>query len=307
MRAEELAHIADDGAALFLRRWTPERAPRAVVQIAHGLAEHSGRYARLAGALVAEGYAVYAHDHRGHGHTAPPGDLGFFADRAGWGKCVGDIASLTRRIKMEHAGLPVALLGHSMGSFMAQDYVARHGDMLSALVLSGSNGAPPAIAAAGRLIARVERLRLGPRGRSPLLKKLMFGDFNKPFKPARTDFDWLSRDAAEVDKYIADPLCGFDFSTQLAIDLLDALGELLGPERLACIPRSLPVYVFSGARDPVGANIAGLIETLRAAGLNVSSRLYPEGRHEMLNETNRAEVTADLIAFLDRALARSHA
>lgn len=303
MRAEELAHIADDGTALFLRRWSPDGAPRAVVQIAHGLAEHSGRYARLAGALVAVGHVVYAHDHRGHGHSAPPGDLGFFGETEGWGKCVGDLASITRRARQEHPGLPVALLGHSMGSFMAQDYAARHGDLVSALILSGSNGAPPAIAGVGRLLARIERARLGPRGKSPLLRKLMFGDFNKPFRPARTDFDWLSRDEREVDKYVADPLCGFDFSTQLAIDMLDALGGLVAPAALARVPKTLPVYVFSGTRDPVGANIDGLIAALKGAGLNVSAKLYPEGRHEMLNETNREEVTRDLVAFLDGALA----
>ena len=192
-----------------------------------------------------------------------------------------------------------------MGSFMAQDFVARAGDGKSALVLSGSNGAPPAIAGLGRWIARFERMRLGPTGKSALLKKLMFGDFNKPFAPARTQFDWLSRDGAEVDAYVADPLCGFDFSTQLAIDLLDALRGLLAPERLARIPKGLPILILSGTRDPVGANLQGLIDAYRNAGLNVASKLYAEGRHEMLNETNREEVMSDLVAFLNGAMAQT--
>lgn len=305
MRCEELAHISEDGAALFLRRWSPESAPRGCVQIAHGLAEHSGRYGRLAERLNEAGYIVYAHDHRGHGHSAPSGGLGFFAERAGWDACVGDLGSINRRIGAEHPGLPIAFVGHSMGSFMAQDFVARAGDGLSALVLSGSNGAPPAIAGLGRWIARFERMRLGPTGKSALLKKLMFGDFNKPFAPARTQFDWLSRDGAEVDAYVADPLCGFDFSTQLAIDLLDALRGLLAPERLARIPKGLPILILSGTRDPVGANLQGLIDAYRNAGLNVASKLYAEGRHEMLNETNREEVMSDLVAFLNGAMAQT--
>ncbi len=128
----------------------------------------------------------------------------------------------------------------------------------------------------------------------------MFGDFNKRFKPARTDFDWLSRDPAEVDKYVADPLCGFPFSTQLAIDLLDALGDLAAPATVARIRKDLPVYIFSGARDPVGANINGLIDAYRRGGLTkIAVNIYPDGRHEMLNETNRQQVTSDLVGWLD--------
>ena len=134
---------------------------------------------------------------------------------------------------------------------------------------------------------------------------MMFGDFNKPFKPARTEFDWLSRDPAEVDAYIADPLCGFPFTTQLAVDLLDALPGLLAKEKLARIRKDLPTYVFSGERDPVGANIKGLNESLRDAGFTkLTSRIYPGARHETLNETNRDEVMRDVIAWLDRAVGR---
>jgi alpha-beta hydrolase superfamily lysophospholipase len=299
MRAEPFALTADDGAQIHVHRWLPDGAPRAAVQIAHGLAEHAARYARLAEALTAEGYAVYASDHRGHGKTAAPADLGFFAARDGWAKCQDDLWALNRRIAADLPGLPIVFLGHSMGSFMGQRFIADHGDALAGAVLSGSNGPPPAIAAIGRLVARIERLRLGPQGKSALLGQMFFGAFNKKFAPNRTDFDWLSRDPAEVDRYVADPLCGFPFSTQLGIDLLDALGGLAAPATVARIPKNLPVYIFSGERDPVGDNLDGLIEAYRRGGLTrLSVRLYPDGRHEMLNETNRDEVTRDLLEWL---------
>ncbi|HMN71683.1 MAG TPA: alpha/beta hydrolase [Rhodoblastus sp.] len=306
MRADSLALIAEDGAQIHVYRWLPESAPRAVFQIVHGLAEHAARYGRLAEALTARGFAVYADDHRGHGRTAAAGELGFFAERDGWRKSVGDLWSLNRRIAADHPGLPIILLGHSMGSFMAQDFVADHSDAIAGLVLSGSNGPPPAIAGVGRMIARIERLRLGARGKSALLQAMMFGEFNKRFKPARTEFDWLSRDPAEVDAYVADPLCGFEFSNQLAVDLLDALGGLLKPERLARIRKDLPVYIFSGSDDPVGASLPALAAAYRSAGLkNVEMRVYSGARHETLNETNRDEVTADLVRWSETLLARS--
>lgn len=297
---------ADDSVEIHVHRWLPDGAPRAAFQIAHGLAEHGARYVRLAEALTAQGFAVYADDHRGHGLTASAGGLGFFSERDGWRKCVGDLWTLNRRIAADNPGLPIILLGHSMGSFMAQDFVAHHSAALAALVLSGSNGPPPAIAGVGRMIARIERLRLGAQSKSALLQAMMFGEFNKPFKPARTEFDWLSRDPAEVDAYVSDPLCGFAFSTQLAIDLLDALGTFLKPERLARIRKDLPVYIFSGSDDPVGANLPALAEAYRDAGLTrVEMRVYPGARHETLNETNREEVTGDLLRWAETVVARA--
>ena len=304
MPESEFVFDAEDGARLLGRRWLPAGRAKAMVQIAHGLAEHSARYARLAGALNAAGYGAYAFDLRGHGPACAPDDLGHLADADGWTKCVGDLWTFNRLIASEQPEAPIIFLGHSMGSFLGQSFVADHSEALAGAVYSGSNGAPPAIATAGRLIARAERLRLGKRGKSRLLYKMLFGDFNRPFLPARTDFDWLSRDKAEVDAYLADPLCGFPFTTQLAIDLLDALPNLLAGEKLARTRKDLPVYVFSGERDPVGANVKGLIEALKGASMtNVTARIYPGARHETLNETNRDEVTRDLIAWLGGAVA----
>jgi alpha-beta hydrolase superfamily lysophospholipase len=270
------------------------------VQIAHGLAEHSARYGRLAAALNAAGYAAYANDHRGHGPKAAAADLGHFADEGGWDKVVGDLWTLNRLIAAEQPGVRIVFLGHSLGSFLGRGFIAKHSDALAGVALSGSNGKPPAIATFGRLIAREERMRLGKRGKSDPILQLWFGEFNKPFKPARTAFDWLARDEKEVDAFVADPLCGFPFTTQLAIDVLDALPRVTSPASLAPLRKDLPIYVFSGERDPVGANIQGLIQDLKAAGFTkLTTQIYPGARHETLNETNRDEVTRDLIAWLD--------
>lgn len=305
MTASEFFVAAPDGARLFVRRWLPDGPPRAIVQIAHGLAEHSLRYQDFALALNRSGIGVYAQDHRGHGKTAAAGELGFFAAKDGWRLVVDDLWTLNRRIAADHPGAPIVLFAHSLGSFMAQGFIAEHGDALAGAILSGSNGRPPAIATLGRLFARIERLRLGARGRSAPLKAMWFGEFNKPFRPARTEFDWLSRDPAAVDAYVADPLCGFDFTTQLAIDVLDALPGLQAPATVARISKALPILIVSGARDPVGVNIQGLIDAYRGAGLQTSVRLYPEARHELLNETNREEVKADLIGWIDGVLAKA--
>ncbi len=235
MPESEFTLRADDGQALLTRRWLPEGGARAIVQIAHGLAEHSARYARLATALNAAGYGVYASDLRGHGPEAPAADLGHFADEGGWDKVVGDLWTLNRLIAAEQPGTPIIFLGHSLGSFLGRGFIAEHSDALAGAALSGSSGKPPAIATLGRLIARAERLRLGKRGKSRVIFQMWFGDFNKPFRPTRTEFDWLSRDERQVDAYVADPLCGFPFTTQLAIDVLDALPRVTGPESLAAI------------------------------------------------------------------------
>lgn len=294
----------DESAELFVYRWAPHAPPKAVVQIAHGLTEHAGRYRRLAEALTGAGYAVYANDHRGHGRSVrTPLDLGHFADHDGWAKCVEDLWHLNNRIVQECPGVPIVLLGHSMGSFMAQRFVAGHGEALAGVVLSGSGGKPPASMHAARVLARIERLRLGRRGRSLPLAALTFGAFNKRFAPARTPFDWLSRDDAEVDRYIADPLCGFPVTVQLSIDVLDGIADATGARRQAGIPQGLPIHVIAGTRDPVSDGTMTLVQLLaawRAAGLrHVTHRFYPDARHELFNETNRGDVTSDVIAWLD--------
>lgn len=294
-----------DGTDLFVYRWLPAGQPRAVVQIAHGLAEHAGRYARLAEALTGAGYAVYANDHRGHGRTAKSADeLGWFAEDDGWQKCVDDLWQVNRHIAATHPSLPIVVLGHSMGSTLAEQLMGDHGDALAGVVLSGANGKPTALAKVGGVITRAERVRLGPRGRSKLVQSLTFDAFNKKFAPARTVFDWLSRDAAEVDKYVADPLCGFPATVQLWIDLLEGWNAVSQPAHRERVPKALPLYVIAGGRDPVSGNTRQLgpwLAEYKAAGVaNLTHRFYPDARHELFNETNRDEVTRELIEWLGK-------
>jgi alpha-beta hydrolase superfamily lysophospholipase len=309
MRADPFTFKAEDGKDLHVYRWLPDEGVRrkAIVHIAHGMAEHAARYARLAGALTAAGYAVYADDHRGHGKSAGDGELGWMG-AGGFRRSVQDIEQLLVFEKAENPGLPAVLFGHSMGSYFAQGFLIEAGSAIKAAVLCGTGGKPSLIAAAGRLVARLERARLGPRGKSKLLTALSFDEFNKAFRPNRTAFDWLSRDDAEVDKYIADPLCGFAVTTQLWVDLLDGLGHISSPAAQARIPHDLPVYVFCGTEDPVGEKTKSVKQLLGAygqAGLkDVTHKFYPDARHEALNETNREEVTRDLLAWLDARLRR---
>ncbi len=306
MRASTFTMATPDGVSLNVYCWLPDTSPKGVVQITHGLAEHAARYARVAEALGRAGYAVYADDHRGHGRTAiKPSELGFFAERDGWTKCINDLWLLNRRIATDNPGLPIVLLGHSLGSFMTQYFISEHGEALAGAVLSASSGKPPSIASVALLLARIERLRLGRHGQSPLMQALFFGAFNKPFEPARTPFDWLSRDNAEVDKYIADPLCGFESTVQLYIDVLQGLRETARPSRQARIPKTLPIYIFNGSRDPVSDNVDQLLDAYRTAGLtHVVHKVYLDGRHESFNETNRDVVTRDLVEWLDSVIDR---
>ena len=297
---------ANDHTRLYVNQWMPDGPPRAVVMISHGMAEHGGRYARLAQALCGAGYGVYALDQRGHGRTAEAGTVGLYAETDGWNKVVGDLASLNQHIGQQHAGLPIILLGHSMGSYISQAYLLHHSASLHGAILSGSNFQPVALYRAAQIIARIERARQGLRGRSALIDFLSFGSFNKAFKPNRTAFDWLSRDPVEVDNYINDPLCGFRCTNQLWIDLLGGLQQISKVSNLAQIDPGLPILVMGGDCDPVseGKRLKDLAHALREAGCqDVQLTLYPQARHEVFNETNRDEVTADLLAWLDQALA----
>jgi len=298
-----------DASPLHTNVWLPEGRPRAVVQIAHGMAEHSDRYERFAEALTDAGYAVYAHDHRGHKGTAGDhSDEGYFADKDGWATAVADMRAVTDRARAEQAGLPVFLIGHSMGSFLSRSYIAEPAPDLAGVVLSGTAGDPGPIALAGIAVSTIQGKLRGRRHRSGIMNTLSFGQYNAAFKPNRTEFDWLSRDPAEVDKYVEDEWCGNVFTAGFYADLLGGLRQINSDGLVARVPKDLPILVLSGDEDPVGAGGKGptaVAAQYEQAGVeDVTLKLYPGGRHEMLNETNRDEVTADIIAWLDARLAR---
>jgi len=301
----------DDGASIALYTWpAPTQPIKAAVQIAHGLAEHAARYDRFAQALIRAGYAVFASDHRGHGLTVENrSELGHLPAPNGFQRVVDDLYAVNRRIAAEHPNVPRVLFSHSFGSFAAQQYLGTYGDSLAAAVLSGTNSGVGPLAKVGSLIARVERLRHGPTATSALLQKMSFGNYNNAFAPTRTESDWLSRDPAEVDKYVDDPLCGFQATTETWHELLRALTRIEDPAFQARVPKALPVYLFAGDLDPVGQAGRGpkkLAQAYKRAGLkDVTLKLYPGARHELLNEINRDEVTSDVIAWLDGHVPRA--
>jgi alpha-beta hydrolase superfamily lysophospholipase len=297
-----------DGLSINTNLWLPVTSPKAVIQIAHGMAEHSARYDRFARFLTKEGFAVYANDHRGHGLTIPAGQApGHMADSDGWNKAVNDLFLLNQEIGSRHPGLPKVLLGHSMGSFLTQQYQAEFGESITAAALSATNGPPGALGKIGQAVSRLEKLRIGADGHSPVMAGMTFKAFNKAFKPNRTESDWLSRDETEVDKYVADPLCGFECSVETWIGMLDALTKIAGVEALSKMNKDMPIYLFSGTDDPVGKNTKGVRRLMSAYNeqnfKNVSHKFCEGARHETLNETNRDEVMSDFLDWANSVVA----
>ncbi|MBQ9196301.1 MAG: lysophospholipase [Clostridia bacterium] len=302
---EKIDLTSVSGKPLCVRVWNTEN-PRAVVQLVHGMAEHMGRYDRLAQALNGAGYAVVGHDHLGHGPIAKAEDHGWFGEKNGWNNLIEDMKQVTDYAKKRFPGLPLALLGHSMGSFAVREYLLRYGDGLSACVISGTGWYAPGLCATAKCLSSLCGVFGGWHKPAPLVNSVGFGSSNNAFKPARTPFDWLSRDEKEVDKYIADPLCGFLFTARGYYDMFDGLQGISRLSRLSAMPKSLPIYFLSGSMDPVGQQSAGVktvAQQFRDAGMqDVTVKLYADGRHEMFNEINRGEVTADLIGWLDQKL-----
>lgn len=291
---DELRSFTDsDGVEVAYRQW-PAAPSRGAVVVVHGASEHSGRYARFATALNAAGWTVLAPDNRGHGATARSTGVGRPGPR-GFAGIVDDVDELVRRAHTEVGRGPVVLFGHSLGSIIALRYAEEHGGELAALVLSGPIGMMPG---AVETAAQLEGAVAAGMGDQPMD---VLGPFNAAFEPARTPFDWLSRDEAEVDKYLADPQCGtdlpltYEYMASAFATLRDELAEL------GRLPADLPVLLAAGERDPVGGSteyVRALADALRAGGVPVTENYYPDARHEILNEINRDEVTADLIGWL---------
>jgi alpha-beta hydrolase superfamily lysophospholipase len=282
-----------DGFKVFVRKWVPPPGvqPRAVVQIAHGAAEHSLRYERPAKLLNRAGYVVYANDHRGHWKTAVTVEKAGFAGEDGWNGVVKDVKQLTDIIKKENPGLPIFLFGHSMGSLISQHYIQQWGSGLNGVVLCGSSG--------GRtdLDSVISKLEAKPRE-----------EHQRPAGPRTLQqFDWLTRNKAEVQKYIDDQWCGFTFTRGFVLDMFRAMREGWKPENETRIAKELPVYIISGDQDPAAGekttSIRALVERYQALGIrDVTLRIYPGAHHELLNETNRDEVQGDLLAWLNKHL-----
>lgn len=290
------------GGMLHAYRWEPAGAPVAVVQIIHGIAEHMLRYDEFARYLNERGVLVVAEDHMGHGKSE--GTRLYFS--GGWETAAEDCYALLTRTQEEFPNLPYFLFGHSMGSFLTRTILIRHPEApLAGAVICGTGWQPPVVLAAGKTLCAAAKLRVGETGHSKLLTSLMFGTYNNKFKPVRTPNDWICTDPEVVDRYTADPLCGGDATVGLARELMRGLTLIQKQTNLEKMNSKLPVFFIAGHSDPVGAMGKGVEKTaarFRKAGMEcVSLHLYP-GRHEILNEPNRAEVYADVWNFLAEKL-----
>lgn len=299
--------ICSEGYQTPVYGWLPGGEPTAIIHIAHGMAEYAERYAPIAEMLVKKGIAVYAHDQRAHGRAVADESALGLADRNWFNNQVDDMRYIIKHLRDLHPGKKIFLLGHSMGSFVAQRFFQSSGELIDGLILSASNGQKDPLLPLGIFVAGMQAKLMGVHHRSKLINTLSFGKFNKAFKPNRTTFDWLSRNNEEVDKYIASPLCGFICSAGYFHSFFKGINDLLKKENIKNIPAEVPVYLFSGDKDPVGLFGKGfmrLYENWKAAGVkDISYKLYPGGRHEMLNEVNREEVVEDLLSWLDGKLA----
>lgn len=287
-----------------VKQCSPDVGPKAIVQIAHGIAEHVDRYTEFMEYLASNGYLAVANDHLGHGKSIRPGELkGFFADEDGWDYVVRDMEKLHDRISAEYPGLPYVMFGHSMGSFLTRTYIIKHPDKYDAVILSGTGHQTKALVLGGYAAASASVKLYGPRKEGDALNSLAFGAYTKAIENPRTPFDWLTRVDSEVDKYIADPLCGFVATVGLFRDMMGGIKFITNQKNIAGMSKTQPVYFMSGAMDPVGDYGKGVERAYKAfckAGLHdVLMHLYPGGRHEMLNEENKYEVYKDILAWLE--------
>lgn len=306
MRHDIRTITTDDHQQLFVEQWLPDTEPTAVVHVIHGMAEHAARYEHLAETLTARGWAVRVDDHRGHGRSvSASGTIGHFADEDGWEAIIQDQRALLDADRSDHPGLPIVVVGHSLGTAIARDVAIRWGGELAALVLSGTPAGVGRLTPVARAVANREAAK-GPSRPSQRLHDLAFWGFNKPFHPNRTEFDWLSRDPDQVDAYVADPLCGFVSSAAFFRDVVTGLARVADLGLLRHIPADLPVLAQSGGKDPAGANGRGARAAtlaLSAAGIrDVTCVIHEGGRHEIFNETNRDEVMELTAGWIARHL-----
>ena len=304
--AQKFVLSAADDAPVHGAWWDPDpgRPARGILQIVHGMSEHLGRYTPLIDEARSRGWAVIGHDHRGHGRTAGTVDrLGHLADAAGWEAVVGDVLAVTRRARATAPRLPLVLLGHSFGSFVVRDVAIRYGAEIDALVVVGTSGPPTALQRAGYHLSALSALLGGPAHPARFLDHLNGRGYNDGITPLRTQRDWLSRVPEVPDDFIADPWCGVVPSAAFLHDITVGLRHINDPEGLRLVPDGLPVLVISGEADPVGERGAGpraVVAQYRAAGLrDVTLRLYPEGRHEPLNDLDAAGVRDDVLTWAE--------
>ena len=281
--------------------WNPACAPRAIVQLVHGIAEHSLRYDAFAQYLASCGILVVSEDHMGHGASIDNTQPRCYF-HGGWDAAVDDIYALMLQTKADFPDVPYFLFGHSMGSFLTRTFLIKYPDAgLCGAILSGTAWQNPAVLAAGLTVCCIEAARIGRKSVSKLLNKMAFGTYNRHFKPSRTPHDWINSLPEEVDLYQSDPLCGFDATVGIAQDMLRAIKRIQQPELLKKMNRALPVFFIAGKDDPVGNMGKGVIKAAdafsRVGMCKVQHTLYG-GRHEILRDKDKAQVFRDILDFI---------
>ncbi|HBF0146372.1 alpha/beta hydrolase [Clostridioides difficile] len=308
MKCTNFTFKGEEGLDIYTYKWEDEniKKPKAVIQIAHGMAETAQRYETFAKVLTKNGYIVYINDHRGHGKTAKIiENVGHLAEKEGFRCLVEDMYTLTNIIKKENEDLPIYLFGHSMGSFASQRYIMDYSNNLSGLILCGSNGKQGIILNLAHLIINREIKKYGRCSKSNKINNLIFGG-EIIRRNEKTKFDWLSRDKEQVEKYINDPFCGVVCSCGFFYDLVQGLKEIEDKENLKKVPLDIPIYIISGDKDPIGKNGKGVLRLrdryIKLGVKDVTCKLYKDGRHELLNEINREEVFEDIICWLNNKI-----
>lgn len=308
MKCTNFTFKGEEGLDIYTYKWEDEniKKPKAVIQIAHGMAETAQRYETFAKVLTKNGYIVYINDHRGHGKTAKIiENVGHLAEKEGFRCLVEDMYTLTNIIKKENEDLPIYLFGHNMGSFASQRYIMDYSNNLSGLILCGSNGKQGIILNLAHLIINREIKKYGRRSKSNKINNLIFGG-EIIRRNEKTKFDWLSRDKEQVEKYINDPFCGVVCSCGFFYDLVQGLKEIEDKENLKKVPLDIPIYIISGDKDPIGKNGKGVLRLrdryIKLGVKDVTCKLYKDGRHELLNEINREEVFEDIICWLNNKI-----
>lgn len=285
------------------RMCMPDAAPKAVVQIMHGIAEYIDRYDDFMQFLATNGILAVGTDHLGHGKSIEkPEQQGFFAEKDGWNYIIRDEEILRNAMKDNYPDIPFIVFGHSMGSFMARTHIIKYPKGFDAAIISGTGNQGAALVFGGLTMGNLVVAFKGTHHCSNFLNNLAFGSYNKIYENPKTEYDWLSRDEAVVQKYIDDPLCGFLPTCSLFRDMMVGVKFITDKSKLPAMNKDMPVYFMSGAMDPVGECGKGVkkaFDNFKAAGMkDVSMKLYPDGRHEMLNEINKGEVYADILAWI---------
>lgn len=307
----EFTYPSRDGVTqIHAIEWKPEGEVKAVLQMCHGMVEYIDRYDAFARFLNEQGYYVVGHDHLGHGKSVRSEEMhGYFHETRGNECVIGDIHRLRVMTREKYPDVPYFMLGHSMGSFLIRQYMELYGEGLSGVIVMGTGSQPAIVLGAGRVLCRVVAAVKGWNYRSALIDNMAFGSYNKRFEPARTDKDWLTKDENVVDAYRAHPWCTFRFTVNAYYHMFRGIQFVQKKENIRRIPADLPLFLVAGADDPVGnfgKSVRQVYETYRKCGMkDVSIKLYENDRHEILNETDRETVFADLLRWMEEKQGRS--